>query len=70
MGFTVKCLYKKDIVGPQVIHYKITITMLDQKIQVAVEVTGTEYVLVSLEMNFRKVNSQGSFRIEIGQFYF
>ena len=45
---------KRTLSEPQVIHYKITITILDQKIQVAVEVTGTAYVLVSLEMNFRK----------------
>jgi hypothetical protein len=45
---------ERTLSEPQVIHYKITITTLDQKIQVAVEVTGTAHVLVSLEMNFRK----------------
>jgi hypothetical protein len=39
---------------PQVIHYKLIITILDQRIQLSIEVTGTEHVLVSLEMNFRK----------------
>ena len=45
---------ERTLSEPQVIHYKITITTLDQKIQVAIEVTGTAHVLVSLEMNFRK----------------
>ena len=39
---------------PQVINYKLIITILDQRIQLSIEVTGTEHVLVSLEMNFRK----------------
>tara|TARA_B100000963_G_scaffold61870_2_gene49891 strand:- start:4032 stop:5756 length:1725 start_codon:yes stop_codon:yes gene_type:complete len=39
---------------PQVINYKLIITILDQIIQLSIEVTGTEHVLVSLEMNFRK----------------
>ena len=39
---------------PQVINYKLIITILDQRIQLSIEVTGTENVLVSLEMNFRK----------------
>ena len=39
---------------PQVINYKLNITILDQRIQLYIEVTGTEHVLVSLEMNFRK----------------
>lgn len=39
---------------PQIINYKLSITILDQKIELAIEVTGTEHVLVSLEMNFRK----------------
>ncbi len=38
----------------QIINYKLIITQLDKKIQLAIEVTGTEHVLVSLEMNFRK----------------
>ena len=45
---------KRTLSEPQFIHYKILITSLDQKIQMAVEVTGTAHVLVSLEMNFRK----------------
>ena len=39
---------------PQVINYKLIITILYQRIQLSIEVTGTEHVLVSLEMNFRK----------------
>lgn len=38
----------------QIINYKLIVTQLDQKIQMEIEVTGTEHVLVSLEMNFRK----------------
>jgi hypothetical protein len=45
---------QRTLSEPQVINYKITITTSDQKIQVAFEVTGTDHVLVSLEMNFRK----------------
>ena len=39
---------------PQVINYNLIITILDKRIQLSIEVTGTEHVLVSLEMNFRK----------------
>tara|TARA_B100001175_G_C19501252_1_gene638197 strand:- start:29 stop:1753 length:1725 start_codon:yes stop_codon:yes gene_type:complete len=45
---------QRTLSEPQVINYKITITTLDQKIKIAIEVTGTLHVLVSLEMNFRK----------------
>jgi hypothetical protein len=38
----------------QIINYKLIVTQLDQKIQMEIEVNGTEHVLVSLEMNFRK----------------
>ena len=39
---------------PQVLNYKITITLLDKKTELDLEVIGTNNVLVSLEMNFRK----------------
>ena len=39
---------------PQVINYLITITFLDKRATVDIKVTGTDNVLVSLEMNFRK----------------
>ena len=39
---------------PQVLNYKITITLLDKKTELALEVLGTNNVLVSLEINFRK----------------
>ncbi len=45
---------ERTLSEPQIINYKITITTIDKKIQVAVEVNGTAHVLVSLEMNFRK----------------
>ena len=39
---------------PQVLNYKVIITLLDKKTEVALEVVGTSNVLVSLEMNFRE----------------
>ena len=39
---------------PQIINYLIIITFLDKKTKVDIKVTGTDNVLVSLEMNFRK----------------
>ena len=39
---------------PQVINYLITITFFDKRATVDIKVTGTDNVLVSLEMNFRK----------------
>ena len=39
---------------PQEINYLITITFLDKRATVDIKVTGTDNVLVSLEMNFRK----------------
>jgi len=45
---------ERKLSEPQVINYKLSITILDQKIQLEVDITGTDHVLVSLEMNFRK----------------
>ena len=39
---------------PQVLNYKVIISLLDKKTEVALEVVGTNNVLVSLEMNFRE----------------
>ena len=39
---------------PQIINYLIIITFLDKRTKVDIKVTGTDNVLVSLEMNFRK----------------
>ena len=39
---------------PQIINYLIIITFFDKRTKVDIKVTGTDNVLVSLEMNFRK----------------
>ena len=44
----------RRLTEPQVINYLITITFLDKRATVDIKVTGTDNVLVSLEMNFRK----------------
>ena len=45
---------QRKLSEPQVLNYKITITLIDKKTELALEVLGTNNVLVSLEMNFRK----------------
>jgi hypothetical protein len=45
---------ERTLSEPQIINYKLSITIIDQKIELEIEITGTEHVLVSLEMNFRK----------------
>jgi len=45
---------QRKLSEPQYLNYKITITLLDKKTELALEVLGTNNVLVSLEMNFRK----------------
>ena len=45
---------QRKLSEPQVLNYKIKITLLDKKTLLALEVLGTNNVLVSLEMNFRK----------------
>ncbi len=45
---------QRKLSEPQFLNYKIKITLFDKKTEVALEVIGTDNVLVSLEMNFRK----------------
>lgn len=48
---------ERTLSEPQYIHYKVSITAVDKKLKMDIEVTGTDHVLVSLEMNFRKGGS-------------
>ncbi len=45
---------ERTLSEPQIINYKLSIPIIEQKIELEIEITGTEHVLVSLEMNFRK----------------
>ena len=45
---------QRELSEPQILNYKIVITFLNKKVGLKINVDGTDNVLVSLEMNFRK----------------
>lgn len=46
--------YDREMSEVQTIHYQVTITESNGKVSIDIEIDGTDYVPVSLEMSFRK----------------